>query len=99
MGFRLSEFVEPSVKVHLLEEGYSWVPKRKDFDEDPKEEIKGKSKFSSLGGVLGTSYWLDYASRGRDSSYFGFSFHLFADFGLKWWNILRVCLGRKMPKT
>ena len=47
----------------------------KDFDEDPKEEIKGKSKFLGLGGVLGTSYWLDYVSRGRDSSYFGFSSH------------------------
>ena len=36
------------MKVHLLDEGYTWVPKMKDFDEDPKEEIRGKSKFSSL---------------------------------------------------
>ena len=68
------------MKVHLLNEGYAWVPKRKDFDEDPKEEIQGKSKFSGLGRVLGTSYLLDYVSRGRDSSYSSFSLHLFADF-------------------
>ena len=68
------------MKVHLLDEGITWVPKRKDFDEDPKEEIQGKSKFSSLGGVLGTSYRLDYALRGRDSSYSGFSLHFFVDF-------------------
>ena len=28
----------------------------KDFTENPKEEIWGKSKFSGLGGVLETSY-------------------------------------------
>ena len=35
------EFVEPRVKVHLLDEGYACVPKRKDFTEDPKEKIPG----------------------------------------------------------
>ena len=30
--------------------------KMKDFTENPKEEIWGKSKFSGLGGVLETSY-------------------------------------------
>ena len=44
------------MNVHLLDEGNVWVPKRKDFDEDPKEEIQGKSKFLGLGGVLKTSY-------------------------------------------
>ena len=40
--------------VHLRDEGYAWVQKkRKDFDEDPKKKIRGKSKFSGLGGVLG----------------------------------------------
>ena len=29
--FRRSEFVEPKVKVHLLDEGYAWVPKTQDF--------------------------------------------------------------------
>ena len=43
------------MKVHLLDEGYAWVPKRKDFDKDPKETIGGKSKFSGFRGVLGTS--------------------------------------------
>ena len=74
------DFVRPRTKVHYIDEGYAWVPKRKDFDEDPKEEIQGKSKFSGLGGVLRTSYWLDRASRGRDPPYSGFSLHLFADF-------------------
>ena len=37
--FCQSEFVEPRVKVHLLDEGYAWVPKRRDFTEDPREEI------------------------------------------------------------
>ena len=68
------------MKVHLLDNSYAWVLKRKDFDEDPKEDIWGRSKFSSLGGVLRTSYRLDYTSTGRDSSYSGFSLHLFADF-------------------
>ena len=31
--------------------------KKKDFTEDPKEEIWGKSKFSGLRGVLETSYY------------------------------------------
>ena len=37
--FRRLEFVEPRTKVHLLDEGYAWVPKKRDFTEDPKEEI------------------------------------------------------------
>ena len=41
------------MKVHLLDEGYAWVPKRKDFDEDPIEEIWGKSKFLGKIEVLG----------------------------------------------
>ena len=65
------------MKVHLLDEDYAWVPKRKDVDEDPKEDIRGKLKFSSLGGVLEASYQFYYASRGRDSSYSVFSLHLF----------------------
>ena len=33
-----------------------YVPKRMDFIEDPKEDILGKSKFSSLWSVLESSY-------------------------------------------
>ena len=40
-----SEFIEPRVKVHLLDEGYMWVPKRRDFTEDQKEEISGNQNF------------------------------------------------------
>ena len=71
------------MKVHLLDKDYAWVPKMKDFDEDPKEETGGKSKFPGLGGVLETSYQFYYTSRGRDSSYSGFSPYLFADFWVK----------------
>ena len=37
--FHKSEFVKKRVKVHLLNEGYIWVPKRRGFTEDPREEI------------------------------------------------------------
>ena len=40
-----SKFVEPSVKVHLLDKGYAWVPKMRDFTEDPREEISENQKF------------------------------------------------------
>ena len=43
--FRRSEFVEPRVKVHLLDEGYAWVPKRRDFTEDPTKQILGNQSF------------------------------------------------------
>ena len=33
MEFRPSEFVEPRTKVHLLDEGYTWEPKTRDFAE------------------------------------------------------------------
>ena len=53
--------------------------KRKDFDKDPKEEIRGE--IDVLRFRRGSR--LDYASRGRYSSYSGFSLHLFADFWVK----------------
>ena len=37
--FHRSEFVESRVKVHLLDEGYAFIPKKRDFTKDPKEEI------------------------------------------------------------
>ena len=49
--FHRSEFVGPRTKVHLLDEGYTWVPK---FAEDSNEEF-GKSQVSGLGSVYGTS--------------------------------------------
>ena len=48
--FRHSEFVGPRMKVHLLEKGYAWVPKTRDFVEDSSKEF-GKSKVSGLGCV------------------------------------------------
>ena len=43
--FHRSEFIEPRVKVHLPDEGYAWVPKRRDFTEDPKDKISGNQIF------------------------------------------------------
>ena len=43
--FRRSEFVETRVKVHLLDEGYAYVPKMRDFTEDPREEIWRNQNF------------------------------------------------------
>ena len=47
MKFCRSEFVEPKVKVYLLNEGYTCVKKKKkrDFTEDPKEEIWKNQSF------------------------------------------------------
>ena len=61
MGFHQSEFVEPTVKVHLLDESHAYIPKRKDFTEDPKEEISGNQGF----WAKEASYLCYYASRGR----------------------------------
>ena len=52
--FRLSKFVGPITKFYLLDEGYAWVPKTRDFAQDSSEEF-GKSKVTSLGSVHGTS--------------------------------------------
>ena len=45
LEFRLSEFVGARTKVHRLDEGYACVPKRRDFTENPKEEIWGNQSF------------------------------------------------------
>ena len=44
---RLSVFVGPKTKVHLLDECYTWVLKTPDFAKDSSEEF-GKSKVSGL---------------------------------------------------
>ena len=49
-----SEFVGPRMKVHLLDEGYAWVLKTRDFAKDLSKEF-GKSKVLSLGSVYETS--------------------------------------------
>ena len=50
--FRRSKFVGKRTKVHLLDEGYVWVPRTQDFTEDSREEF-GKSKVSGLGNAHG----------------------------------------------
>ena len=47
-------FVEPRTKDHLLDKGYAWVLKTRDFSEDSSEEF-GKSRVLGLGSVHGTS--------------------------------------------
>ena len=54
------------MKVHLLDEGYAYIPKRRDFTEDPKEEISGNQGFQAREA----SYPYYYTSRDKDSSYF-----------------------------
>ena len=63
--FRRSKFVEPRVKVHLLDEGYVWVPKRRGFIKDPKEEFSGNQRFRAREA----SHPCYHALRGRDSLY------------------------------
>ena len=48
--FRRWEFIGPRTKVHCINDGYVWVPKTKDFTEDPNEGFM-KSKVSGLGIV------------------------------------------------
>ena len=38
--FRWSVFVGPKTKVHRIDEGYAWVPRKKYFIEDPRKEIE-----------------------------------------------------------
>ena len=77
--FRRSEFVEPRVKVHLLDEGYTWVQKKRDFIEDPNEKILGNQRFRAREAT----YPCYYASRGRDSSYLGLFLLLWTPFYLR----------------
>ena len=77
--FRPSKFVEPRVEVHLLCEGYLWVPKMRDFTKYPKEEISGNQRFR----VREASYSCYCASRGRDSFYLGLFLLLWTDFYLR----------------
>ena len=49
MEFRRSKFVDPRTKVNILDEGYTWVPKRTGFIEDPKEEISKNQIFRAIG--------------------------------------------------
>ena len=65
--FCWSEFVKPRVKVHLLDKGHAYIPKKRDFTKDPKDEVSGNQAFQARE----TSYSYYYASRSKDSSYFG----------------------------
>ena len=58
------------MKVHLLDEDYTWEPKKKGFTEDPNEEFSRNQRF----WVMEASRSCYYDSRGRDSSYLGLFF-------------------------
>ena len=45
--FHWSKFVGPRMKVHCIDKDYVWVPKMRDFADDPNEEFR-KSKVSDL---------------------------------------------------
>ena len=55
------------MKVHILDEGYAYIPKKRDFTDDPKEEISGNQRF----WAMEASYPCYYDLRGMNSSYFG----------------------------
>ena len=62
-----------------------------------KEGFRRRSKRVDLGEieVLGTSYRLNYASRGKDSSYSSFSPHLWANFWVKMVEHVKGLFGHK----
>ena len=37
--FHRSVFVGPRIKVHRIDKGYAWVPRKKDFAKDPRREF------------------------------------------------------------
>ena len=43
--FRRSKFVELRTKVHRINQGYTCVPKMRDFTKDPKEKIWRNQSF------------------------------------------------------
>ena len=49
------------MKVHLLDDGHAYIPKMRDFTEDPNEEISGNQRFRAREA----SYSCYYASRCR----------------------------------
>ena len=63
MEIRSSKFVEPRDKVYLLDEGYAYIPKLRDFTEIPKEEIWGNKKNGGLGGLLKAPTVLQLSNR------------------------------------
>ena len=72
-----------------------WVPRTIDFGKDPRKEIR-EIEVVRLTRLPTRSSTLEEV-RILPTLVLVSIFLLI--FGLKWWNMLRVCLGRKMPKT
>ena len=73
------DFVGARLKVHHLVEGCKWVQKMRGFAEDPNKEFSGNQRFQTREA----SHLCNHASRGKDSSYSGFSSHFWANFWVK----------------
>ena len=63
--FCRSESIEPRIKIYLLDKGYVYIPRTRNFTEDPKKKISGNQRFLGLGGVLEASYHIYYVPKGR----------------------------------
>ena len=88
---RWSIFVGPRTKVHRIDQGYAWVPRTRDFAEDPRKEsreievvrlrrLPNRSSTLQEVWILPTLVLVPI---------------FLLIFGLKKWKKLRGCLGRK----
>ena len=75
---RRSVFVELRTKVHRIDKMYAWVPKNRDFTENPSGGDFGKSRLLGLGGFLP----VDHAPRCKRFFLHWLIFHLRVVFGL-----------------
>ena len=72
-------FIGPRTKVHRIDEGYAWVPRTRVLAEDLRKEIQE----IKVGGFRRLPTHSSTLEEIRDSSYYGFSLHIFADFWVK----------------
>ena len=69
--FHRSEFVGLRMKVHLLDEGYVWVPKKKGISLVIQRKRFWEIEFFGIRRCSRDPLRFFYVLRGRDSSYFG----------------------------
>ena len=63
MEIRRSEFVGPKIKVCLHDEGFAYIPKRRDFTEGPKKGNLGEIKGCRLGDLHKATMVLVHSKR------------------------------------
>ena len=71
MKIEWSSFDGPKLKVEVLGEGCTWIPETLSFAKVSRGRF-GMSKALGSESVHGTSSVVAHASKGRDSSYFGY---------------------------